>query len=255
MLFRSLSNFDIIDICEDLQIKHFKGVFMRDEINSTPISDQESLIINIDHSSNDGTHWTCLSTENNTCVYFDSFGLPPPTEVVTYCNALAVAISSRRSISSQSSSSSRGSSRSGSSRNSSGSRSDISGGGGGSSSSGGGSSGSALAVTRSSALAVAISSRSSSGGNGSNSSNGGSGSSRGSSSIISRSSNGSSSNGSSSGGGSGSNKPLLRLYSTFPLQKPHEVICGHLCIFMLYRLGNGDDFPTVLDMLYDYHNK
>ena len=26
---------------------------MRDEINSTPISDQESLIINIDHSSNE----------------------------------------------------------------------------------------------------------------------------------------------------------------------------------------------------------
>jgi len=109
---------------------------MRDEINSTPISDLESLIINIDHSSNDGTHWTCLFTRNNACVYFDSFGLPPPTEVTTYCN-----------------------------------------------------------------------------------------------------------------------KPIPRLFSTFPLQKPHEVICGHLCIFVLYRLGNGDDFPTVLDMLYDYHNK
>jgi len=117
---------------------------MRDEINSTPISNQESLIINIDHSSNDGTHWTCLSTENNMCVYFDSFGLPPPTEVVTYCNALALT--------------------------------------------------------------------------------------------------------------SSSNKPLLRLFNTFPLQKPHEVICGHLCIFLLYRLSNGDDFPTVLDTLYNYRN-
>ena len=146
---------------------------MRDEINSTPISDQESLIINIDHSSNEGTHWTCLSTENNTCVYFDSFGLPPPTEVITYCNALA----ETRSYSSRSSISSSGD----------------------------------------------ISSSSSSGG-------------------------------SSSGSRGGRNKPLLRLYSTFPLQKLHEVICGHLCIFMLYRLGNGDDFSTVLDTLYDYRN-
>jgi len=153
---------------------------MRDEINSTPMSDQESLIINIDHSSNDGTHWTCLSTENNTCVYFDSFGLPPPTEVVTYCNALAVT----RSYSSRSSISSSG---------------DISGGSGGSSSS-------------------------------------------------------CSSGSSSSSSCGGRNKPLLRLYSTFPLQKLHEVICGHLCIFMLYRLGNGDDFSTVLDTLYDYRN-
>ena len=33
-----------VDNSVDLQIKHFKGVFMRDEINSTPISDQESSI-------------------------------------------------------------------------------------------------------------------------------------------------------------------------------------------------------------------
>ena len=109
---------------------------------------------------------------------------------------------------------------------------------------------------------MAISSRS--GGSsrgGGDSSNGGGGSSRGSGSRSS-SSGSNSSNGSSRGAlavaissrGGNINKPLLRLYSTFPLQKLHEVICGHLCIFMLYRLGNGDDFPTVLDTLYDYRN-
>ena len=46
-----------------------------------------------------------------------------------------------------------------------------------------------------------------------------------------------------------------KLYSnTFKIQLPDEVICGHYCIFMLFRLSNGYDFYEVLDELYRYNH-
>jgi len=81
---KPLSNMDIISKCQKLQIENFEGVFMRDEFkNNVPISD-ECLILNIDESSNDGTHRTCLFIKHGICYYFDSFGFPPPNEVYQY---------------------------------------------------------------------------------------------------------------------------------------------------------------------------
>jgi hypothetical protein len=123
-----LSNFQISDICKALKIKHFKGVFMRDELKQT--SSNECLILNIDRSSNMGTHWTCLFIKKGLPIYFDSFGFPPPLEVIKYC----------------------------------------------------------------------------------------------------------------------SGKKLY--YSTFKIQANDEVICGHYCIYMLFKLSNGCDFYEILDELY-----
>ena len=130
---KPLSNFQIIELCNDLKIKHFKGVFMRDELNFK--SDyNECLILNIDHSDNDGTHWTCLFTKNGISNYFDSFGFRLPLEVERYC------------------------------------------------------------------------------------------------------------------------KGDIRNYSTFPIQINNEVICGHYCIYVLYKLSNGCDFYAVLDELYRHNH-
>ena len=91
-----LSNFQIIDQCQKFKIKHFKGVFMRnelvDKIDLTPQSVNENItdsinecfILNLDHSSNTGTHWTCVFIKTGVCYYFDSFGFPPPLEVKDY---------------------------------------------------------------------------------------------------------------------------------------------------------------------------
>src|ERR1700761_1516971 len=78
---KPLSNIDIISKCQELQIENFKGAFMRDELNSNVIKSDECLILNIDESSNDGTHWTCLFVKNKICYYFDSCEFPPPNEV------------------------------------------------------------------------------------------------------------------------------------------------------------------------------
>ena len=57
---KPLSNIDIISKCKELPVENFKGVFMRDELKGNVVNGDECLIMNIDESSNDGTHWTCL---------------------------------------------------------------------------------------------------------------------------------------------------------------------------------------------------
>ena len=42
-----------------------------------------------------------------------------------------------------------------------------------------------------------------------------------------------------------------RFYNSFEFQKPNEVICGHLCLYFLYRMRRcKQDFYKVLDELY-----
>ena len=81
---KPLSNFDIIDICTSLKINNFKGVFMRDEPTICNSND-ESIILNMDDSEGQGTHWVSLYVKGNNCYYFDSFGFEPPVEVINYC--------------------------------------------------------------------------------------------------------------------------------------------------------------------------
>lgn len=88
-----LSNFDILIICQKLNIKNFKGVFMRDQIKGK-VNSNECFILNIDESENAGTHWTCLSVKNSICYYFDSYGFCPPDEIKTYCDGLECYFSS-----------------------------------------------------------------------------------------------------------------------------------------------------------------
>jgi hypothetical protein len=79
-----LSNFQLIEKCEELQIQKFKDVFMRDELNKNRKSTKdECLILNIDESRKQGTHWTCLFIKNDK-LYFDSYGFPPPLDVEEY---------------------------------------------------------------------------------------------------------------------------------------------------------------------------
>jgi hypothetical protein len=127
-----LSNFQIIEKCKKMKIKNFKGVFMRDELPMKQ-DNTECMVINIDHSRNDGTHWTCLFIKNGAGYYFDPYGFPPTLEVTDYCKDYN-----------------------------------------------------------------------------------------------------------------------NNYYSSFPIQKMNEVICGHYCIYVLYRLSNGHDF---YDICYELYHK
>lgn len=57
---------------------------MRDTLPNR-VHSYECGIVNLDTDSGSGTHWVGYKKENNTAVYFDSFGnLRPPKEVVSY---------------------------------------------------------------------------------------------------------------------------------------------------------------------------
>ena len=107
---------------------------MRDELKKNKASSNECMAINIDHSSNEGTHWTCLFLKNRVSYYFDSYGFEPTLEVKKYCQG-------------------------------------------------------------------------------------------------------------------------SRLYSSFSIQKMNEVICGHYCTYVLYKLSLGDNFYNICDELYRYSNE
>ena len=78
----SLSNLQLIEAVEKLKIPNFRGVFMRDSLPSKPKA-KECGILNLDDSNGGGTHWTAWYKDNKK-LYFDSYGLVPPTEMVKY---------------------------------------------------------------------------------------------------------------------------------------------------------------------------
>lgn len=43
-----------------------------------------------------------------------------------------------------------------------------------------------------------------------------------------------------------------RYYNTFKVQKPQEVICGHLCLYVLFCLSNNIPYYEILDELYKF---
>ena len=76
---KALSNHELIEYIKQLKIKHFRGVFMRDDLPKKK-RNKECGIVNLADSLSDGTHWVCYFNH----YYFDSYGLPPPLEIVEY---------------------------------------------------------------------------------------------------------------------------------------------------------------------------
>ena len=78
-----LTNFELIDAVKKLNIPDFRGVYLRDELPNKP-KRNECGILNLDDSSGSGSHWVVFSKNGKDQLYFDSFGLPPPTELLKY---------------------------------------------------------------------------------------------------------------------------------------------------------------------------
>ena len=83
---KPLTNYDIINLADEIKIKDFRGVFMGDTL-PRKINNIECGILNLDISKSSGTHWACYYKNNEKCYYFDSFGLDPPLELQNYLNS------------------------------------------------------------------------------------------------------------------------------------------------------------------------
>ena len=80
---KPLSNFDLIDWVKKLKIKHFRGIYSRDNL-SQKMKKDEVGIINLDSQNGPDTHWVAYRNGDKYAEYFDSFGLIMPNEVAQY---------------------------------------------------------------------------------------------------------------------------------------------------------------------------
>ena len=78
-----LSNFELEDVARRLEIPSFRGVFLLDTLPKKP-NKKECGIVNFYKSGGPGTHWVAWYKNGKTKIYFDSYGVQPPIEVVEY---------------------------------------------------------------------------------------------------------------------------------------------------------------------------
>ena len=80
---KPLSNFELEDATGKLKISYFRGVFLLDTLPRKP-NKKECGIVNFDKSGGPGTHWVAWYKNGKTKIYFDSYGVQPPFEVIKY---------------------------------------------------------------------------------------------------------------------------------------------------------------------------
>ena len=61
----------------------FREAFLRDTL-SRKTKLNEYGVLNLDSSSGDGTHWVVWFKKGKNKLYFDSYGVQPPSELIAY---------------------------------------------------------------------------------------------------------------------------------------------------------------------------
>jgi hypothetical protein len=79
-----LNNFELESYAKQLRIPYFRGVYMRDALPKNGPRKNESAIVNLDSYRGKGTHWVSYMKIGAKVQYYDSFGVPPPTELQRY---------------------------------------------------------------------------------------------------------------------------------------------------------------------------
>lgn len=80
---KSLTNIELVQYAKQLKITHFRGVFMRDQLPAK-IKKNECGIVNLNTSTEPGSHWVCYFKDGTKRIYFDSFGQITPKEIQSY---------------------------------------------------------------------------------------------------------------------------------------------------------------------------
>ena len=81
-----LSNFELEDLSTHYGFDLI--ITMKDElVNYKPING--NYIINLESSSEgNGAHWLALKIVDKQCMYFDSYGMLPPQEIISFCKRI-----------------------------------------------------------------------------------------------------------------------------------------------------------------------
>jgi hypothetical protein len=81
---KSITNTDIYNLCEKLHLP-LTDIYMRDDVAKHAIEDGY-FILNLNTSREPGSHWVSYVVDSvtKTVYYFDSYGMVPPNECVTF---------------------------------------------------------------------------------------------------------------------------------------------------------------------------
>ena len=80
---KPFSNSELEDAAKKLKISYFRGVFLLDTLPRKP-NNKECGIVNFDKSGGPGTHRVAWYKNGKTKIYFDIYGVQPPTKVINY---------------------------------------------------------------------------------------------------------------------------------------------------------------------------
>ena len=80
---KALTNFELINAIQKLQLPNCRGIFMRDSLPKNPYKN-ENGILNLDDKYGNGTHWVAWFKSGQIKYYFDSYGVQPPLELKNY---------------------------------------------------------------------------------------------------------------------------------------------------------------------------
>jgi len=83
------SNFELVEKAKNLILDNFRGVFMTDQLNFTPLRN-ECGILNLNRNDQPGSHWVCWFKHRKAKYYFDPFGVIAPKELLEYLKPLIV---------------------------------------------------------------------------------------------------------------------------------------------------------------------
>ena len=84
---KPLNNFELEDAVKKLKIPSFREVFLLDTLPKKP-NRKECGIVKFDKSGGPGTHWVAWYKNGKNKIYFDSYGVQPPIEVIRYLGKL-----------------------------------------------------------------------------------------------------------------------------------------------------------------------
>jgi hypothetical protein len=81
---KSITDIDIYSLCDSLKLP-LNAIIMRDQLNESTL-EEGNYILNLNTSSEQGSHWTSFVVDKKTIYYLDSYGKVPPEEAVLLWN-------------------------------------------------------------------------------------------------------------------------------------------------------------------------
>ena len=81
------TNEEVDQMAKRLNIHNFRGCLMMDDLRHLKPNDCECAVVNLQSSSETGSHWVAYYKEHNAKYFFCSYGSPIPVGIKNYLGA------------------------------------------------------------------------------------------------------------------------------------------------------------------------